>query len=570
MIIKLKDLLPKYILKENDESSFLILGAIWPNDDIKAFKTKNLDSHHPFDWLSCNKWRYVPEMKLISWWEDPTPVQLDMVKDWLDSRGYPVENSVLRIKEQKEKLLMEGANAKQMEELIRDNIRGSEWQGKVFAVGGFVRDEIMGKQPKDLDVVVDKPQGGIEFSVWFAKKLGIYKEGSNPVTFPRFGTAKVSLDGVVYKGTDFTGEDLEAVMPRAEQYNDPNSRKPDVQYTDLKGDALRRDLTINAIYKDISSGQIFDPVGGTTDIKNKSIRTPIDPDLIYGDDALRMFRVIRFATQYGWELSPEVINGIKRNIHRLGNTSKERIRDELNKILVTKDPARGMRMLRDTGLLPYVSKELQDAVGMTQNVHHVHDVFEHTLEVLKNTKPELVQRLMALFHDIGKTTTRTETPTGVHFYGHEDASAEIVDRVLRALKYPTDIIEAVKAGVKNHMRLKSGGDDVVKLSDKALRKFKIELGQNLEHILDVIHADNIAHADASAMPNQIEKVRQRLKALDIQVKKPTLPINGEDLIHMRIPKGPMFSKILAAVTDAWYENPNITREEALAIAQGMI
>ena len=567
--------LRRYNLTENQEifDDDVVFGGIWGNGRIVA---KANSAGHTRD-MGYNRWGYYQSKGLVFWHHYPPDEESkNEVTNYLINKGYHVEahrsmedyyKIMKYLEENKQLRLMEGANAKNIEAFLRDTIQGTEWAGKVFAVGGFVRDEIMGKTPKDLDVVVDKQQGGIEFAVWFAKKLGIYKEGSNPVTFPRFGTAKVSLDGVQYKGMDFTGEDLEAVMPRSEQYNDPNSRKPDVQYTDLKGDAMRRDLTINAIYKDISTGQLFDPVGGVEDIKNKLIRTPIDPDLIYTDDALRMFRVIRFATQYGWDLTPEVIAGIKRNLHRLGNTSKERIRDELNKILVSRDPARGIRMLKDTGLLPYVAKELQQAVGMTQNVHHVHDVFDHTLEVLKKTKPELVQRLMALFHDIGKVATRSESPTGVHFYGHEDVGVEIVERILRELKYPLDIIEAVKAGVANHMRLKQGGDDAVKLSDKALRKFKIDLGNNLENILDVIHADNIAHANASAMPNQIEKVRQRLQALDVQVTKPSLPVNGNDLIALGIRKGPKIGEVLSAITDAWFENPNITREAALEIAK---
>jgi putative nucleotidyltransferase with HDIG domain len=363
------------------------------------------------------------------------------------------QKKILRNKE----LLMEKVNAEEIEKFLKDTIQGTEWQGKVFAVGGFVRDELMGGIPKDIDVVVNEPQGGIKFTIWLAKKLGIYKENSNPVTFPKFGTAKLSLAGVIYKGMDFSGEELEAVMPRSERYNDPNSRKPDVQYTDLNGDAMRRDATINAIYKNISTGQIYDPLGGAEDIKRHIIKTPINPDEIYKDDALRMFRTIRFSTKFGWDLSPEVINGIKRNIYRLHNTSKERIRDELNKILISNNPTKGIRLLKDTGLLPYVAKELQQAVGMGQNKWHKHDVFDHTMEVLKNTKPELVQRLMALFHDIGKVATRSETPTGIHFYGHEDVGVDIVDRIMRELKYPSDLIDAVKIGVKNHMRLKAGG-----------------------------------------------------------------------------------------------------------------
>ncbi len=646
----------------------VILGAIWPNEDIRANMEYTDDARHPASWSACKRWRYVPEIHYLTWWELPTPMELDMVKDYLEVRHYPVKKSVVLtmredieskdgdmvyggiwsndrivayvasdttgcghtrdmganrwvynedkhalfwhifppfddsriavenylekrgyevksnhsmkdyykimnyLQENKKLLMEERAKPKDLEAFLRAQILGTEWEGKVFLVGGFVRDELLGKEPKDADVVVGKYQGGVEFTTWLGQKLGIYKPNTNPVVYPTFGTANLRLDGVVWNGIDFTGESVDAVMFRKEQYHDPNSRKPTVQYTpDIAVDASRRDLTFNAVYKDIATGQLVDPTGkGVADLKAGIIRTAIDPNIIYTEDALRMFRAVRFATQFGFELSPEIIAGIKNNLHRLGNTSKERVRDELNKILVSKNPTRGIRLLKDTGLLPHVAKELQDAIGMTQNVHHVHDVFEHTLEVLKNTKPELVQRLMALFHDIGKVATRSETPSGVHFYGHEDAGAEIVDRILRDLKYPLDIVNAVKSGVANHMRLKHGGDDAVKLSDKSLRKFKIEVGDNLEALLDVINADNIAHADASAMPNQIEHVRNRLKSLDIQVQKPVLPINGNDLLAMGFKKGPKIGQVLSAVTDAWYENPNITRDQAVAIAQSMV
>ena len=462
------------------------------------------------------------------------------------------------------------ATPKMLEEFLRAMIKGTEWEGKIFLVGGFVRDELLGKEPKDADVVVWKSQGGVEFTTWLGKKLGIYKEGSNPTIFPTFGTANLRLDGVVWNGIDFTGEPIDAVMFRKEQYHDPDSRKPTVQYTDkIEVDASRRDLTFNAVYKDVSTGKLLDPTGkGISDLKAGIVRTPIDATTIYTDDALRMFRSVRFATQLGFQLSPEVIEGIKSNLHRLGNTSKERIRDELNRILLSKDPARGIRLLRDTGLLPYVSKELQQAVGMTQNVHHSHDVFDHTLEVLKNTNPNLIQRMMALFHDIGKVLTRSESDTGVHFYGHEDVGADVVEKTMRELKYPVELINAVKLGVKSHMRLKHGRDDA-NISDKSLRKFKLEVGEHLEDILDVIHADNIAHAAASAMPNQINRVREKLKTLNVgtTTTKPSLPINGDDILAIGIKQGPAMKKVFDALKDAWYENPNITREEAINIVK---
>lgn len=567
--------LRRYKLVENSLPDDIVYGGIWGSGRIVASSTVG---GHTRD-MGHNRWVYYQSRGVVFWHHFPPQEDIkNEVTDYLENKGYEVVDhrsmedyyKIMKYLQENKLQLMEArASAKDLEAFLRDQIKGSEWEGKIFLVGGFVRDELLGKDPKDADVVVWKYQGGVEFTTWLGKKLGIYRDKTNPVIYPTFGTANLRLDGVVWNGVDFTGESVDAVMFRKEQYHDPNSRKPTVQYTDkIEVDASRRDLTFNALYKDVSSGKILDPTGtGIADLKAGIVRTPIDPTVIYTDDALRMFRAIRFATQLGFNLSPEVIDGIKKNLHRLGNTSKERIRDELNKILVSKNPVRGIRLLKDVGLLPYVAKELQQAVGMLQNVHHKDDVFDHTLEVLKNTKPELVQRLIALFHDIGKVSTRSETPTGVHFYGHEDAGVEIVDQILRNLKYPTDIIDAVKAGVQNHMRLKSGGDDAVKLSDKALRKFKIELGANLETVLDVIHADNIAHADASAMPNQIEIVRQRLKALDVQVTKPNLPINGNDLLAMGAKKGPLIGKILSAVTDAWFENPNVTRDQAIEIAK---
>ena len=396
-----------------------------------------------------------------------------------------------------------------------------------------------------------------------------YASFSNPVIFPKFGTAKVELTGV-YGGVDLKGMDVEAVAARKEVY-DGVSRKPKVFPGTMEDDVYRRDFTTNSLLMDLTTGNVIDLTGhGKEDIKAGILRTTNSPDIIFQEDPLRMMRAVRFMVQKGWKIDPETEASIYKNASKLKNISKERIKDEINKMLVTSRPEDGIRKLRDLGLLPYIAPELEQTIGMTQNVHHVHDVFDHTMEVLKKTKPELLPRLTALFHDIGKIATRSETPTGVHFYGHEDIGEEIVDQILHNLKYPLEVINAVKQGVKNHMRLKSGGDDAVNISDKSLRKFKMELGDNLENVLDVIHADNIAHADASAIPNQIENVRQRLKSLDIQVKKPSLPISGKDIIAMGIPPGKKIGELLSIITDAWFENPNLTKETAINIIKQYI
>jgi poly(A) polymerase len=463
-------------------------------------------------------------------------------------------------------LLMEGIREKAAVDYLKQAIQGTEWQGKVLQAGGSVRDELLGLDPKDIDLVVNAPDGGIKFAEWITKKMGNYKEGSNPVIFPRFGTAKFNMAGVNHNGQDLTGIDIEAVMPRKEKYTD-GSRKPEVTGGELADDVLRRDFTVNSLLKDLSSGEILDLTGmGRDDIKRGIVRTPLDPDVIFSDDPLRMLRAIRFAVKYDWDLPMFMLKGLKRNASKLQNISAERISEELNKMLMTKTPQKAIKMMKVVGLLEYVIPELKQAIGMTQNKFHKDDVFNHTLDVLGKTQPVLVQRLMGLFHDIGKVVTRSVTPTGVHFYGHELAGAKMVQDIMGRLRYPKELIDAVALGVKNHMRLKNAGDTGVELSDKALRKFKMEIGDQLENTLGLMHADNIAHADAASMPNQIANIRKRLENLNMTETKPKLPLSGKDLQEMGLKPGPIFKDILEKVTDAWFENPRLTAEEAKKIA----
>lgn len=465
-------------------------------------------------------------------------------------------------------ILTEGAKELAVEDFLKNLIRGTEWENKVFIAGGYVRDFVMGKDPKDLDLMVDKPNGGIEFATWVTQRIGNYKEGSNPVIFPRFGTAKFNLNGITHNGMDLSGMDIEAVMPRSETYT-AGSRKPEVGFSSLQGDAERRDLTVNALFKNLSTGEVLDLTGkGFDDLKKGVVRTPLEPSKTFTDDPLRMLRVVRFYAKYKWDIPFHIVKALKANAHQLKNISNERIQDELNKMLMTANPDKAVKLLKVTNLIQYVIPELKQAVKMTQNHHHNMDVFGHTIDVLRKTKPVLVQRLMGLFHDIGKISTRSVTPTGVHFYGHEHVGAEMAEQIMKRLKYPNEVIEAVKKGISNHMRLKQGGDTAVNLTDKALRKFVMDVGDQLENVLDLIHADNIAHSEASSMPNQIDFVKTRLKSLETTTSKPKLPITGNDLQkEFDLKPGPIFSEILKAVTEAWLEDPKLSREKALDIAK---
>jgi poly(A) polymerase len=466
------------------------------------------------------------------------------------------------------KLILEEIQHDTALKLISDLIKNSQWKNKVFLAGGAVRDELMGMGIKDLDLTVAAPNGGIEFAEWLAKKLKIYRQNSNPVIYPRFGTAKITLKGVKYNGIDLSSIDIECVMTRKEKYEYGN-RKPEVDYGTPQQDVERRDLTINSLLKDLTSGEILDLTGkGMKDLQNKIIRTPLDPDIIFKEDPLRMLRAIRFTVKYNWKLPFSMIKALKTNAKMLSTISSERIQDELNKILLTNNPDKGIKLLQMTGLNKYVAPELDRLVKLKQNDYHMWDANKHTLMVLKNTPKSLITRLAALFHDAGKSYTKSVVDNEIHFYEHEDISAEIAKDIMTKLKYPTNIINAVYTAVKNHMRTKSFGKDAELVSDKALRKLQNDLGDHLETTLDLIHADNISHGKDDwkyNMPNQVPSIRNRMKNLGGDfTKKLQLPLDGGEIIKMfNLKPGPIVGKLKKELEDEFLNNPKMDKKEAI-------
>lgn len=464
-------------------------------------------------------------------------------------------------------ILNEGVAEQAAVDLLSGLVKQSKWRGKVFIAGGYVRDELLGNDPKDIDLVVEFPQGGIEFAEWVCKKLKIYKKGSNPVIYPTFGTAAFKLRGVVHNGIDLSDMDIECVMTRKEQYT-KGSRKPMVSPGTLKDDVERRDFTVNSLLKSLTNGEILDLTGmGKQDLEDGIIRTPLDPDVIFSDDPLRMLRAVRFTVKYNWQLPMFMLKAMKRNAHMLKTISAERIRSELDKMLLTKYPDKAIRIMNITGLNKYVMPEFDLLRGIKQGKHHKFDAYGHSLEVLKNVKPDLVRRLGALFHDIGKSATQKVVDHEVHFYGHEDTGAEMAREIMTRLKYPKEIIKQVMIGIKNHMRTKAWGDKAEKVGDKAIRKLQNDLGDHLELTLDIIHADNISHADASNMPDQVDNIRIRLKDLTSKKEPEKLPVTGKDVMdYLGLSKGgPLVGQALAMIKDAWLENPNISKEQALKL-----
>ncbi|MEY4348084.1 MAG: CCA-adding enzyme [Actinomycetota bacterium] len=427
-------------------------------------------------------------------------------------------------------------------------------------VGGWVRDAVMGRGESDLDFTTNAtPEQVLQILAGWADTtwdVGI-----------RFGTV----------GASRSGELLEITTYRAEQY-EADSRKPTVNFgTNLNDDLIRRDFTINAMALSLPDGKLHDPFGGLNDVAAGIIRTPSTPEESFSDDPLRMMRAARFAAQLKFDVAPEVIHAMTTMAARIEIISAERVRDELSKLLLGADPRRGLTLLVETGLAQYVLPELPK-LQLEIDEHHRHkDVYEHSLIVLEqaidletshvpNLEPDLVLRLAALLHDIGKPKTRRfENGGGVSFHHHEVVGAKLVKKRLTALRFPNDVVDDVTKLVELHLRFHGYGTG--EWTDSAVRRYVRDAGDQLVRLHKLTRADCTTRnrRKAELLANTYDELEMHIAHLQEQEALDAIrpDLDGQEIMEiLGISPSPVVGKAYKHLLELRLDHGPMSKEEA--------
>lgn len=450
---------------------------------------------------------------------------------------------------------------KKLVKLIQESIKGTAFENHVFLVGGCVRDLLLKIPYKDVDICVDIKNGGMLFANYMAMKHQCYVAGTNPVVFETYGTAKFQL----YKNEELKDIEIECVQTRKEQYH-KESRNPDTVYGTIQEDAKRRDLTINSLYYNISTEKIHDYNSGLDDLVNQVIKTPTDPDITFNDDPLRILRVIHFSTRFGWGIEKNTWLGMVKNAHRIKIISQERISDEISKILLCEKPSIGIRKMYYCGILHRVMPDIYDTTYAFESKNPMVSTFDHTMNVVDTVQPYLENRLAALFHDVGRIITDRRGDVNPDKF-----SADVAADDLKTMKFPNYVIKTVETAIKFHRGFASYVDGVLP-PDKKIRKFISLTGEDLGATVDLMNANNL-HCTYGKKKRQVLDILNRIEEMEDAEKAANvkLPINGNDIQqYFSIKPSPTIGILLEAVKDAYFENPNMTKDEAFEIVENKL
>jgi poly(A) polymerase len=422
---------------------------------------------------------------------------------------------------------------------------------RLYVVGGSVRDAFAGDSSpsadRDLDLTTDAPSDEVERLVkgWAD---AMWLQGK------RFGTVGLSKDG----------RQFEITTHRAEVYH-PDSRKPEVSFGDsIEVDLSRRDFTVNAMALRLPDLELVDPFDGLADLAAHRLRTPLSPETSFADDPLRMLRAARFIAGFGLEPVPEIAQAIRTMHDRLSIVSAERIRDELDKLVVVETPSPGLWFIVETGLADDFLPELPGLALEQDPIHRHKDVLAHTLAVVDKTSPDRLLRLAALLHDIGKPRTRAFGPGGVTFHHHEVVGARMTRDRLTALRYPHDDVQVVTKLVELHLRFHTYR---LGWTDRAVRRYVRDAGPLLDRLNELTRSDCTTRnaARARALERRMDELEARIEELrakeEIDAVRPELN-GGQVMDHLGVAPGPVVGAALEFLLELRLDEGPLGEDEA--------
>lgn len=423
---------------------------------------------------------------------------------------------------------------------------------QLYLVGGAVRDGILDIPTEDFDFTTDATAD---------ESLMLFKNNGYQTTEigKAFGTIEALYENFSLHVTTF----------REDSYKD-TSRKPEISSSNnLENDLKRRDFTINAIAYDLLENKLIDPYSGLKDLSQGVITTPDSADISFSDDPLRMLRACRFVSSHGFSPDPDTFEAIKKNIDRIEIVSNERIRDELNKLLIGDNPSLGIRAFVESGLSLKIMPELDKLKIEVDPKHHHKDVYEHTLVVVERVSPNIVSRLAALLHDIGKPNTKGIDNGKVHFRHHEVVGARISEQILKRLKYSKKEIQDICLLVENHLRphtFKMGW------TDSAVRRYIVDSGEMIDKLNDLVRADI-----TTKNKNKFDEINTYLDEMEARIaevkEKEELsnlrpPITGDEVMEIfDLHPGPTVGKIMKALYEQRLNEGEVSKEEAIKLAK---
>lgn len=427
---------------------------------------------------------------------------------------------------------------------------------RLYLVGGVVRDLLVGRAlaDRDIDLTTDAHPERIK-ELLAGHVDALWTQGE------RFGTI-----GAKVTGPDTTEWTVEITTHRADVYL-PESRKPEVEFSDeVEADLSRRDFTVNAMALALPELALVDPFDGAVDLAAGRLRTPLAPHESFSDDPLRMLRAARFLAGYRLEPSDELVRAVAEMGDRLAIVSAERVRDELDKLMVVEDPSDGLWFLVETGLADEFLPELLQMRLEQDPIHHHKDVLAHTIAVVANTSPDRLTRLAALFHDIGKPKTRSFGPNGVMFHHHEVVGARMTKDRMTALRYPNDDVEIVTRLVRLHLRFHGYGTGTG-WTDAAVRRFVRDAGDQLDRLIELTRCDcttrNKRKADmlARRMDHLEERIAELEAAEELKSIRPDL--DGRQVMdHLGLEPGREVGQALDMLLELRLDEGPLGEEEA--------